>query len=142
MQYGWVRQWARDVTDAPDLAEVMQEAEEKNANGSFLERLWSGVKSVIPGAVSAAKGALAQLSYSGSTGNFTTAIENITLSAKFQRIVDQAPNKIGSPLYKNVYINTLSGFVLCERPVFKSTTATVEEETAIEEFMSRGFFYE
>lgn len=109
---------------------------------SFLERLWNGITRVLPGAVSAAKGALAQLSYSGSTGNFTTAIENITLSAKFQRIVDQAPNKIGSPLYKNVYINTLSGFVLCERPVFKSTTATVEEETAIEEFMSRGFFYE
>lgn len=113
-----------------------------NGGKSFLEKLWDNVKGVIPGAVSAAKGALAQLSYSGSTGNFTTAIENITLSAKFQRIVDQAPAKIGSPLYKNVYINTLSGFVLCERPVFKSTTATVEEETAIEEFMSRGFFFE
>lgn len=139
MEYGWIRQWARDTVNAPDLADVMEEAK---SGESLLDRLVNGVKRVLPGAVSAAKGALAQLSYSGSTGNFTTAIENITLSAKFQRIVDQAPNKIGSPLYKNVYINTLSGFVLCERPVFKSTTATVEEETAIEEFMSRGFFYE
>lgn len=109
---------------------------------TLLERIWGGIEKVIPGAVSAAKGALAQLSYSGSTGNYTTAIENITLSAKFQRIVEQAPNKVGSPLYKNVYINTLSGFVLCERPTFNATNATVEEETAIEEFMSRGFFYE
>ena len=139
MEYGWIRQWARDTVNAPDLADVMEEAK---SGESLLDRLVNGVKRVLPGAVSAAKGALAQLSYSGSTGNFTTAIENITLSAKFQRIVDQAPQKIGSPLYKNVYINTLSGFVLCERPVFKSTTATVEEETVIEEFMSRGFFYE
>lgn len=139
MEYGWIRQWARDTVNAPDLADVMEEAK---SGESLLDRLVNGVKRVLPGAVSAAKGALAQLSYSGSTGNFTTAIENITLSAKFQRIVDQAPQKIGSPLYKNVYINTLSGFVLCERPVFKSTIATVEEETAIEEFMSRGFFYE
>lgn len=139
MEYGWIRQWARDTVNAPDLADVMEEAK---SGESLLDRLVNGVKRVLPSAVSAAKGALAQLSYSGSTGNFTTAIENITLSAKFQRIVDQAPQKIGSPLYKNVYINTLSGFVLCERPVFKSTGATVEEETAIEEFMSRGFFYE
>lgn len=114
----------------------------KGSGNSLLDRVVSAVEKVLPNAVSAAKGALAQLSYSGSTGNFTTAIENITLSAKFQRIVDQAPNKVGSPLYKNVYINTLSGFVLCENPVFQSSIATAEEESAIEEFMSKGFFYE
>lgn len=115
---------------------------DKGKGDSLLDRLVGAVEKVLPNAVSAAKGALAQLSYSGSTGNFTTAIENITLSAKFQRIVDQAPNKVGSPLYKNVYINTLSGFVLCEKPVFQSSIATAEEESAIEEFMSKGFFYE
>lgn len=115
---------------------------DKGKGNSLLDRVVGAVEKVLPNAVSAAKGALAQLSYSGSTGNFTTAIENITLSAKFQRIVDQAPNKIGSPLYKNVYINTLSGFVLCEKPVFQSSIATAEEESAIEEFMAKGFFYE
>lgn len=115
---------------------------DKGKGNSLLDRVVGAVEKVLPNAVSAAKGALAQLSYSGSTGNFTTAIENITLSAKFQRIVDQAPNKVGSPLYKNVYINTLSGFVLCEKPVFQSSIATAEEESAIEEFMSKGFFYE
>ena len=115
---------------------------ERNRGNTLLDRVVGAVEKVLPNAVSAAKGALAQLSYSGSTGNFTTSIENITLSAKFQRIVDQAPNKVGSPLYKNVYINTLSGFVLCEKPVFQSSIATAEEESAIEEFMAKGFFYE
>lgn len=115
---------------------------DKKQGNTLLDRVVGAVEKVLPNAVSAAKGALAQLSYSGSTGNFTTAIENITLSAKFQRIVDQAPNKVGSPLCKNVYINTLSGFVLCEKPVFQSSIATAEEESAIEEFMSKGFFYE
>lgn len=115
---------------------------DRNKGNTLLDRIIGAVEKVLPNAVSAAKGALAQLSYSGSTGNFTTAIENITLSAKFQWIVEQAPNLIGSPLNKNVAINTLSGFILCEKPVFQATTATAEEETAIEEFMSRGFFYE
>lgn len=115
---------------------------DKGKGNSLLDRVVGAIEKVLPNAVSAAKGALAQLSYSGSTGNFTTAIENITLSAKFQRIVDQAPNKVGSPLYKNVYINTLSGFVLCEKPVFQYSIATAEEESAIEEFMAKGFFYE
>jgi len=121
--------------------ESLNEYDKKQGN-TLLDRVVGAVEKVLPNAVSAAKGALAQLSYSGSTGNFTTAIENITLSAKFQRIVDQAPNKVGSPLYKNVYINTLSGFVLCEKPVFQSSIATAEEESAIEEFMAKGFFYE
>lgn len=142
MNYGWIRQLARDTVNAPDLATVMEEAQQASESESLLDRIVNGVKRVLPGAVSAAKGALAQLSYSGNTGNFASAIENITLTAKFQSIVDQAPSRIGSPLYKSVYINTLSGFVLCERPVFHSTTATTEEESAVEEFMSRGFFYE
>ena len=115
---------------------------EKGTGNSLLDRVVGAVEKVLPNAVSAAKGALAQLSYSGSTGNFTTAIENIVLSAKFQNIVEQAPSKIGSPLYKSVLINSLSGFVLCEKPVFQSSRATAEEESAIEEFMARGFFYE
>lgn len=122
--------------------EAVDAVTKSRSGETVLDKLVGAVEKVLPNAVSAAKGALAQLSYSGSTGNFTTAIENITLSAKFQRIVDQAPNKVGSPLYKNVYINTLSGFVLCENPVFQSSIATAEEESAIEEFMSKGFFYE
>ena len=109
---------------------------------SWLDKIVNGVKTVLPGAISAAKGALAQLSYSGSTGNFQTAFEPITLSAKFQWLVDQSPARLGSPLYREVYLKDLTGFVKCENPVFQSSIATAVEEEAIESFMAAGFFME
>lgn len=142
MEYGWLRQWSRDVTNAPDLADVMTDAKENRGGDSLLDRLIAGVGRVLPNAISAAKGALAQLSYSGTTGNFQTALEFITLSAKFMQIVPQAPEKIGSPLYQNVMINTLNGFVKTERAVFSSPIATTTEEEAVEAFMNNGFYYE
>lgn len=142
MEYGWLRQWSRDVTNAPDLADVMTDAKENRGGDSLLDRLIAGVGRVLPNAISAAKGALAQLSYSGTTGNFQTALEFITLSAKFMQIVPQSPEKIGSPLYQSVMINTLNGFVKTERAVFASPIATTTEEEAVEAFMNNGFYYE
>lgn len=113
-----------------------------DAGRSLISGIVSTVKPILPGAISAANAALAQLSYSGSVGNFQSASENITLNAKFQPIVEQYPEKIGSPLYKAVYLNTLSGFVLCKDAVFSSNTATQIEESAIEVFLNSGFFYE
>lgn len=141
MQYGWIRQGARDLVNAPELATVMEEAKE-NAGNSLLDRLVSSVKKVIPGAVSTAQAALAQLSYSGSTGNFQSAEETISLTAKFQPIVDQYPEKIGSPLYRAVVINTLSGFVLCRDAVIALPTATGREEDALTSILNSGFYYE
>ena len=144
MQYGWMRQWARDtLQDAgvyvPELAEVMEEAQ---SGDNWYTRLVSAAKEVLPKAVATAQAALAQLSYSGSTGNFLSTEETITLSAKFYKIVDQYPEKIGCPLYKAVYLNTLSGFAQCRNAVFSSSTATTEEEIAIEAFLNNGFYYE
>lgn len=140
--YGWMRQAARSIVDSPELNDVMEEARASSGGDSLLDKIVSSVKRVAPAAISAAQGALAQLSYSGSTGNFQSALENVTLAAKFQRIVEQAPSKVGSPLNKSVYINTLNGFVKCEHPVFTATTATSLEEDAVEAFMEKGFFYE
>lgn len=141
MEYGWIRQWARDVTNAPELATVMQEAETQN-NESWLDRIVNAAKKVLPGAVSTAQAALAQLSYSGSTGNFQSAEETIALTAKFQPIVDQYPEKIGSPLYRAVVINTLSGFVLCRDAVIGLSIATGREEEAVTSMMNSGFYFE
>lgn len=124
------------------VKEVNSTREAYSQKETWLDRLAGAVAKVLPNAASAAKGALAQLSYSGSAGNFQTAFELITLSAKFQWIVDQAPEKIGNPLFKNRYIKDLSGFVKCEIPVFSGTIATSLEEEAVETFMSGGFFYE
>lgn len=139
MEYGWLRQWGRDVTGAPELATVMQDSQN---NDSWLDRIVNAAKKVIPGAVSTAQAALAQLSYSGNTGNFQSAEETISLTAKFMPIVDQFPEKIGSPLYKAVVINTLSGFVLCKDATIALTIATGHEEEAITSFLNGGFYYE
>ena len=113
-----------------------------DAGRSLLGGIVDSVKKVLPTAVSTAQAAMAQLSYSGSTGNFQTAEETITLVGKFMPLVDTFPEKIGSPLYKPRYINTLSGFVLCKDAVVNSATATENERAAIEAFMNGGFFYE
>ena len=109
---------------------------------SLLSSVVSGASDVINAALPTATAALAQLSYSGSVGNFTSAQEDIQLNAKFQLISEMTPAKRGSPCYRNLVINTLSGFVMCENPVFRSTIATSIEESAVEAFMSGGFYYE
>ena len=144
MQYGWMRQWARDTlkdsgVSVPELPQVMEEAK---TGDSAIDRIINSVKKVIPKAVSTAQAAMAQLSYSGSTGNFTSAEETITLVGRFLPLVDQYPEKIGSPLHKAVMLNTLSGFAVCKDAVFSAVTATTTEETAVEQFLNNGFFYE
>lgn len=111
-------------------------------NDTWLDKIVDMAKKVIPGAVSTAQAALAQLSYSGSTGNFQSAEETISLTAKFQPIVDQYPEKIGSPLYHAVIINTLSGFVLCKDAAIGLTIATGREEEAVTSFLNSGFYFE
>lgn len=144
MQYGWMRQWARDTlkdsgVSVPELPQVMEEAK---TGDSAIDRIINSVKKVIPKAVSTAQAAMAQLSYSGSTGNFTSAEETITLVGRFMPLVDQYPEKIGSPLHKAVMLNTLSGFAVCKDAVFSAVTATTTEETAVEQFLNSGFFFE
>lgn len=109
---------------------------------SLLSSVVSGASDVINAALPTATAALAQLSYSGSVGNFSSANENIQLMAKFQHISDMTPEKRGSPCYKNLTVNTLNGFVMCENPVFHSSIATSIEESAVEAFMAGGFYYE
>ena len=138
------RKWAENTLEAmghdvPELAQVMEEAQ---SGDNWYQRLVSAAKEVLPKAVSTAQAALAQLSYSGTTGNFLSTEDNIVLTGKFFKTVEQFPEKIGSPLHKAVMINTLNGFCQCRNAVFSSTTATVEEEMAIEAFMNNGFFYE
>ena len=100
------------------------------------------INEIAPSAIPTATAALAQLSYMGQVGNFQSAMEYLVLSAKFQRIVDDNAVAYGSPLFQRVYINTLSGFLKCENPVFTSTFATSVEESAIEQFMREGMYYE
>lgn len=102
----------------------------------------SSVNEVMPSAIPTATAALAQLSYMGQVGNFQSAMEYLVLSAKFQHIVDDNASLYGSPYFQKCYLNTLSGFLQCDNPVFTATNATTVEESAIEQFMREGMFYE
>ena len=114
--------------------------------GQAESALWGfadyATETILPNVASSAAAALAQLSYSGATGNFESAMENIALFAKFQKIVEQFPERVGYPYCRKVRLNTLSGFISCQAPTFHSTTATSDEEAIIENFMSGGFYYE
>lgn len=121
----------------------------KNVQSLYQQKeqdLWDKIvdttKQVLPKALSSAQAAMAQLSYSGSTGDFLSSEENIVLTAKFFRVVEQLPSKIGCPYYKADFINTFSGFVQCRNAVFGNSIATVVEENAIEDFLNSGFYYE
>lgn len=114
--------------------------------GKAENALWGfsdyAVETIFPNVASSAAAALAQLSYSGATGNFQSAMENITLFAKFQKIAEQYPERIGRPYCRKVRLNTLSGFISCQAPSFHSVIATTDEEALVESFMSGGFYYE
>ena len=113
-----------------------------DAGRNLLRGIINGINEVTPSALPTATAALAQLSYRGTTGNFQSAMEPIVLSGKFQHISAMNPETQGSPCYLRDYINTFSGFVLCDNPVFQSSIATSVEEGAVEAMMSKGFFYE
>lgn len=119
-----------------------EESVQNQSGGTWLDKIVDAARVVLPKAVASATAAMAQLSYAGSTGNFLAGEDTISLTAKCYKMVNQAPEKIGSPLMSYEYISTLNGFVQCRNAAFQSTTATVEEELAIEEFMNSGFFYE
>lgn len=136
------RQSVIEATGMTEAELVAAGKESLSESESWLDRIVNTAREVLPKAVSTAQAAMAQLSYTGSTGDFIGNEENIVLTGRFFKTVEQFPEKIGSPLHKAVMINTLNGFCQCRNAVFSSTTATVEEEIAIEAFMNNGFFYE
>lgn len=131
----------KDVVKYSNPDEYIRMEEEEKAP-SLLQRIINSAKQAIPAAMSTTMAGLAQLSYSGSVGNFQSAEEPVSINGRFGKIVDQYPEKIGSPLCKAVVINTLSGYVVCKDAVIAPPTATGAEEDAITQFLNNGFYYE
>lgn len=123
--------------------EAAVEAEVSNAKSAlrdFIDK--AGSADLGSNALSSGVAAMASLNYSGSTGDFSSAREVINLQGKFMQIVGTDPEDYGSPLFRRVQINTLSGFILCEHAHFQLSLGMISEAEAIETFMERGFFYE
>lgn len=118
-----------------------------NALSSFADKMTeiadNATTSIFPSIVGAAASAAAQLTYTGTTGDFTSAEEVIMLQGKFIPIVGQDPEDYGSPLMQRVRLDTLSGFILCEHPHIEyASGATITEIETIESYLVGGFFYE
>lgn len=67
--------------------------------------------------------------------------DNLYLLSRFNHIVDENLAEIGRPLYKTRVINTLSGYILCDKADCQ-ITGTQAEAQKINEYMNTGFFYE
>lgn len=102
----------------------------------------STVKEVARNAAGSALAAMSTVNYSGSTGDFTSAYEIISLYARFIPVTGTNPDDFGSPLMQRRQLNTLSGFILCDHPHFSLTMGTITEADLIGEYMEKGFFLE
>ena len=104
--------------------------------------LLASLKEIAGDIGSAALAAAGQCQSSGSTGGFAALQELVYIQWYFQKIVDTDDTHYGYPLCKNVKINTLSGFVLCQNGDGISVTCTPKERQAICGFMEAGFYFE
>ena len=66
---------------------------------------------------------------------------NLYVLSRFNHIVDENLAEIGRPLCQTKVINTLSGYILCDK-ADAQITGTQAEAQKINEYMNSGFFYE
>ena len=107
-----------------------------------VEAAGATVKTVAKNAAGSALAAMSTVNYSGSTGDFTSAYETISLYARFIPVAAQNPSDYGSPYMRRVQLNTLSGFILCEHPTFSLSIGMVSEADIIKSYLEKGIFYE
>lgn len=79
----------------------------------------------------------------GSTGSLLQYFDsqNIYLAMRYQELVDENLTEIGRPLCKTKVINTLSGFIVCDKADC-IINGTSEEADQINAYLNGGFFYE
>lgn len=79
----------------------------------------------------------------GSSGSYLSFKdpENLYLISKFMDIVDENREEIGRPLCKTRQINTLSGYILCDKADCQ-ITGIQDEAIKINHYLNSGFFYE
>lgn len=67
---------------------------------------------------------------------------NLGLYSLYHTIADHDSSHMGWPLCKYVVLNTLSGYILCEKGTFYADEATDTEIGEINAYMTSGFYYE
>ena len=111
---------------------------------ALLDRVRGTVNTFTQAALPTAVAALGQLHYSGSSGNFQSATEPITLYAKFfsgYRVQDI--NESGYPVYtRERLLSCRGGYVLVDMPHIEIDGALLVELQVIEDFLKGGCYIE
>lgn len=79
----------------------------------------------------------------GSSGSYLAFHDpdNLYLLSRFIEIVDENLDEIGRPLCQTKQINTLSGYILCDK-ADAQISGTADEAVKVNEYLNTGFFYE
>ena len=79
----------------------------------------------------------------GSSGSYLSYFDsdNLYLLSRFNLIVDENNTEIGRPLCQTRQINTLSGYILCDK-ADAQISGTQDEVQKINDYLNTGFFYE
>ena len=79
----------------------------------------------------------------GSSGSYMSFHDpkNLYLLSRFHYIVDENLAEIGRPLCQTKQLNTLSGYILCDK-ADAQITGIADEAVLINQYLNGGFFYE
>lgn len=124
------------------MAGIQRGTDYAKANMPQEASLLETLKGIAADIGSAALAAAGTCSSSGSSGGFAALSEMLYIQWYFQKIIPFSTYNYGHPLCKNVQINTLSGFVLCQDGNDLQVSCTPAERQALCAFMEAGFFYE
>lgn len=105
----------------------------------FTGNIGEGISNLVGGTTSLAT---ETCSTTGSFGSVANLYGDISLTSIWHTISGFDNDNNGCPYSQNVQLNTLSGFTLCEKGVFKSSKATESEINEINSYMVSGFYYE
>lgn len=107
----------------------------------LLNTIAGNIQSAAATALSTATAALAKMYYSGSTGNFQSALENIECTLTYYDVSPDNSDNIGSPCRRRLALSVLSGYCQCETARVELRCTEVEQQ-AVESLLNTGVYIE
>lgn len=105
----------------------------------FTGDIVGGISQMIGGVESAFA---SSVSTTGTLGSLANLYDDIHVVSVWYAIADDDNANNGRPLCDYAQINTLSGYMVCEKGVFADAAATENEINEINGYMVSGFYYE
>lgn len=114
--------------------------------GSLIDMGSAALSSVLGGGeagaiADSASAALTNVSTKGTQGGIMNYTRNMRVVSQFFDVADEDREHLGRPLMSRRQINTLPGYIVCDRPHIECH-ATANEISMIENAMASGFYWE